>query len=317
MRDRISALLVILLTVLRVSLPYEIDLSSSAYLSEISVSDCDRPTARISEDLLDYPLTPMAHPGRADYKLGNCHDFSGKQTVVLFFLDDTESFWNQKDIHDFTNLVVLPGLAFLTEEAADWGVELSFEVKRYSTANSENLQLFSELVIANEGTSLSYYNSLLQVAAADMGYHSDEELLASLTEELGTDKIIPLVLVNKPGRSYALPQQAKFDSVVRAESAVIYADHIGWKSGSWRSEQNNDATVAHEILHLFGAEDYYAEDGEREGRASLARSEGSALDVMLLATYSLGVLRVTAPTAYGVGWTEERPAVVLNPSWYR
>jgi len=149
MKDRFSMALVILLTILRISLPYEIGGAeaavSAALISEISVEDCARPPASSSGDFSGAVQPPAFSMGRDWYGIGNCRELSGKQTVVLFFLDDGESSWSEKDVRDFTDLQILPGLAFLMKEAAAWDVELSFEVKRYSTALSEDLELYTKI----------------------------------------------------------------------------------------------------------------------------------------------------------------------------
>jgi len=125
------------------------------------------------------------------------------------------------------------------------------------------------------------------------------------------------VMAISPGRSFAQVQQGYPGEIAMTETVVLFSDLTGRASGSWRSIQDGDSTVAHEILHLFGAEDYYAEGGEREGRENLALSGGSAQDIMLVMSRDLDVLRVTAPTAYCVGWTDQCPSVMTDPDWSR
>ena len=70
------------------------------------------------------------------------------------------------------------------------------------------------------------------------------------------------------------------------------------------------STVAHEILHLFGAEDYYIDDERR------ALAERHFLDdIMLMDTHRLSGLSVAEATAYSVGWTDQIPEVCRYDDW--
>ena len=56
-------------------------------------------------------------------------------------MDDDESAWDKDEVIEFTEERVFPALSFLQEQAERWGVNLSFEVKRYFTALSEGLDM--------------------------------------------------------------------------------------------------------------------------------------------------------------------------------
>ena len=70
-------------------------------------------------------------------------------------------------------------------------------------------------------------------------------------------------------------------------------------------------TVAHETLHLFGAEDYYYPDS----RKALAK-QVYPTDIMLCAMSDLAYFTLDSYTAYCVGWTDTAPEVCSNPAWW-
>ena len=247
---------------------------------------------------------------RPRYGLGTCHTLSGEQTVVLFFMDDDESRWTKEDVIDFTDQKILPALDFLEKQAQSWGVELDFTVKRYSTALSGGLQMtYGGSVIKDLNVSGSTKDLPAQIAAL-MGCDRDDALLRALMEEFETESVIPLMLLNKDGVAYARAQLSP-GLGGHVEHAVVFADHLGHPAGSWRRMSRREATVAHEILHLFGAEDYYLD----EGRIRLAEKYYPN-DIMLLDTFRLSRLTVDAYTGYCVGWTDEVPAICSEEAWY-
>ena len=79
------------------------------------------------------------------------------------------------------------------------------------------------------------------------------------------------------------------------ESVVIYAGDS--------SDTSLPATIAHEMLHPFGADDLYFPYDTDTARAELAK-EYFPDDIMLRVDPLLSTLTIGAYTAYKVGWTD-------------
>ena len=247
---------------------------------------------------------------RSRYGLGTCHTLEGDQTVVLFFIDDEESYWTEAEVRDFTALRVIPALEFLCEEAATWGIELSFTVKRYSTPLSDGLSLRYDGEVIQDFNRHGSTKDLPKQCAAVFGFENEIDFLAALTEEHKNENIIPLMLLSKDGTAISRPQLSE-QIVDHMEHAILFTDRLSERENNWRYSRSRIATIAHEILHLFGAEDYYLTDG----RLTLAE-EHYPDDIMLLDTYDISALRVREMTAYAVGWIREPPALCFEAKWY-
>ena len=204
-----------------------------------------------------------------------------------------------------TRTQVLPALDFLQKQAAQWDVELSFCVKRYATALSGGMQFtYAGSVIRDLSISGSTKDLPLQVANI-LGCPDEMDLLVSLRLTYGTDLIIPLMLVNKSGTSYARKQLTE-GIFGHMEHAVIFSNSTSTFTGSGRDV----STVAHETLHLFGADDFYYP------QARLQLAERYYIDdIMLLDTRDMDRLKVDAATAYYIGWTDSVPVVCYIPEW--
>ena len=284
-----------------------IRLEKSRYPEDaFEVQDCTAPLKDGKSTVLENDNRIEAY--RSRYGLGTCHSFEGKQTVILFFMDDDESAWDEEEVAGFTEKRIFPALALLQEQSESWGVDLSFEVKRYSTALSEGLDMTYKGTVIKDLTVSGSTKDLPEQVAAILGFASGLELLAALMEEYGTDKIIPLMLIDKDGTSYARTQLSE-QIVDHMEHAVVFTDPLGYQSGSWL--WSGSATVAHEILHLFGAEDYY----KPYDRLVLAEKY-YINDIMLLDSYRLSRLDIGAYTGYCIGWTDQIPEICYDKRWY-
>ena len=111
-----------------------------------------------------------------------------------------------------------------------------------------------------------------------------------------------LLLVNKDGRSHAGIDFSD-DNGDDVECTTIFSSLMGHKT----------ASVNHELLHLFGAEDLYEEKstGENAARAAIAKIHYPN-DIMLAGSNK----SIGAYTAYAVGWTDEAPEVCTAPEFW-
>ena len=132
-------------------------------------------------------------------------------------MDDDESAWDKDEVIEFTEERVFPALSFLEEQAERWGVNLSFEVKRYFTALSEGLDMtYKGTVIkdllfrARPRTCLS---RPLRFWALLRAWSCSRRLWG-----IRNDKLIPLMLIDKNVASYALGVPSKLSVIWSAPS---------------------------------------------------------------------------------------------------
>ena len=263
------------------------------------------------------PLTVTVLPGITDvsqeqlrphYKLANCRNLEGNPVVVLIFIDDNESHWTKEDVSTFTKEHIMVGLNYLEKNAKKWGIQLDFVIESYSTP-------LSGYEIKYEGTvNKNLYNGgstkdVLDKAAQDIGCDSNWELYSYYKSKYPNDDIIFLNFLNKPGRSYTR-NAISTGYLEYSEHCVIFSDYLGSYPGM-REDGSRASTIAHEILHLFGAEDYYTS----VSRENLANQKYPN-DIML---WQYDVIRhnsIGDYTAFSVGWTDVVPEVCYDHRWW-
>ena len=238
---------------------------------------------------------------RVDYNLGTCRNLSGNVSVILFYMDDFESSWTSNEITNFTNNEVKPGLAFLEKEAKSYGVELNFSIKQsYSSIFYDD-----EVILSVKETGLATIDVLSQ-AAYGLNYSSDEEMISDFKSQYGTE-IVCFTIFNKNGTAYAI-NPTRGETMQIEEHCIIFAYDLNSNRNDPIGSQSS--IVAHEMLHLFGAEDFYA----TTDRKTLAKKYYPA-DIMLGANYYIITNNIDDATAFYIGWTDEVPDVLYNEKW--
>ena len=240
---------------------------------------------------------------RTDYQLGSCQDLSGNVAVILFFMDDFESSWTLEEADKYIVEEVKPGLEFLEQQAGVHGVELNLTVAQTYVSMYYNDEVITSMAL----TGMVTIDTVKQ-AAYQLGYsYSDEALLADQMQEFQADEIVYLTVFHKNGTAYAInpKREAEFDVV---EHCVLFA----WDLYSDGNDPGGAqaSVVAHEILHLYGAEDFYT-PYSRKTLASFVYPD----DIMLRTAYDIRENQLGDTTAFYIGWSDEVPDVILKPWW--
>ena len=245
---------------------------------------------------------------RPYYELANCRKLEGNPVVVLIFIDDNESCWTKDEVLTFTEEHILVGLDYLEERAKQWGVHLDFMIESYSTQLSDYEIKYEGIVnrnLYNGGST----KDVLDKAAADIGCESNWELYSYYKTKYPNDDIIFLNFLNKPGKSYAR-NAISTGYLEYSEHCVIFSDYLG-SFPDMRQDGSRASTVAHEILHLFGAEDYYLSLGREE-----LASQKYPDDIMLWQYDNIQDNSLGDCTAFSVGWTDVVPDVCYDYKWW-
>ena len=246
---------------------------------------------------------------RPNYELANCRRLENTPVVVLLFIDDDESHWTYDEAVSFLDKQILPGLHYLEDNAQKWGVSLDFTIETYATS-------FGTYTLSYDGTvnkNLLIGGStkdVLDQAASDLGYDSNWDFYSYYKSIYPEDEIIFLNFLNKSGKSYAR-HAISTGYLEYSEHCVIFADYLG-SSPEMRKDGSRAATIAHELLHLFGAEDYY----DSQSREALA-NQYYPDDIMLWQYDKIEDNVIGDCTAFSVGWTDTIPKVCYDDKWWR
>ncbi len=256
-----------------------------------------------------------AKPGneyRQWYDLGSAKQLTGSPYVLAFFVDDDESSWDSESVSYVWNNKIQPALSYLEERAGQWGVGLDFQTGSYYTGMNEGVSVRYDGTIfdnLDHSSGASYSFDVLDQISASLGFESKEAMDQYIRNYSGATDVVYLVVVNKDGRCYAVP-----DSYHNASDTLEYA--LVYSYGGDYEYEVLTASIAHEILHTFGAEDYYYEGQNNAHRSELA-SQLYPKDIMLTVEWEVSNNTLGDYTAYCVGWTDQMPSVCYDLNWYR
>lgn len=190
---------------------------------------------------------------------GGCDTLTGNVKITVVFVNDGMSSWNDTAISE-EKADHTEAAAVVTAAAKKYGktVNISFVYKTASVSGTPDM---------NSGT--SWAERALKAA----GLPAIDSLNNSLEKQYGVKEAPVVLCVNRTGRSFA-------QSNTGGEHIVLYAD---------------GNALAHELLHIFGAEDLYFPTTTSEAAKSVFGKS-----IML----SSAEPTVDSLNAYLVGWTD-------------
>lgn len=238
---------------------------------------------------------------RPDYNLGDCKKLEGDVKVVLFYFNDFESRWTVDEILNFTEKEIKPGLKFLEDSAKKFNIDLNLEI----VETRPLIHYQGEVQVDMKTTGLVTVDTI-DVGARSLGYKNSEEFIAAYKRKYSSE-IICYSIFNKNGTAYALnPQRDSEYDVI--EHVLLFAYDLKPVANVPVGAQAS--VVAHETLHLYGAEDYY-KPAERKALAQ----KNCPTDIMLTCDFYLWKNTFGVETAFYIGWTDEVPELVQNKNW--
>lgn len=247
------------------------------------------------------PLDPL----RPYYGMGTCTSLTNDPHILYMFVSDNESAWTNDEAVNFINSVLSPGVWWLEDEAAKWGVDVNIGATYYLGTGDGICHYDGILDDCDAGGN----SDILEQVAVSLGFQDKEQLYQMTQYWTGREEVLFLIIPNKPGRSYAFMDGVN-DEYVYMEHCVVFGQNKYVEEGVYPACA---ATAAHEILHCFGAEDYYIQDTTRR---QIAESYFPN-DIML--TIYMDDIRynsISHYTAYTVGWTDSVPNVCYDDNWW-
>lgn len=162
------------------------------------------------------------------------------------------------------------------------------------------------MIVSVRDTGLATIDVLTQ-AARGIGFADTEEMLDSFRKEYGTDEVVCFTIFHKNGTAYAINPKRGATPFVDEHCIVFVRD----LNSSGNDPAGSQASIiAHEMLHLFGAEDFYASASRKQLARALYPS-----DIMLGANYDVRTNTLGKATAFYIGWTDEIPDILYDEGW--
>lgn len=245
-----------------------------------------------------------------DYPLGTAAELDGKIVVVSIFLNDNTSSWDFESPEDLETVQKLSknvsmGLDWITACGKNYGKDIEFI---YNWDNDEKLfyAIDIDCDFSDGQSNIDKVKTLID--------DNFKEISNLLLDKYETENIIYAMYLNEPEDTnmvcYALPFNGTELGYDMPYEVICLTNYV------YGAEQG-PATYAHEMLHLFGAPDYYMVDeiGNNCGTTQefVDYCENNMKNEIMFSTYD--VYTNTIPkdkvtndfsdlTAYFVGWLD-------------
>ena len=248
-------------------------------------------------------------PYRPGYQMGSCQRLSGNIATVTLFVDSGRNKWTEKEAQRYYRKVIAPGFQFLEDKARQRDMDLHFDNWQLISTEDDELYLSSsEIIITGDFDKISTQEGLFDRFARSLAFQGEYEMNAYFERLFDVDQVVYILVLNKPGRAFAYQDNGD-PSQDWIEFCTLYTKSSDGFIVSPR-------TLAHEVLHLFGAEDYYDPNGDKPERKKLAE-QVCPNDIMLRNMNDIRLHEVSDITAYTVGWLQQAPDTVKDPLWFQ
>ena len=234
---------------------------------------------------------------RSAWNKGACRTLGEDVYVVAIFINDARSVWYDYTYHWLLENKLEPGMNLIRQESSRYGYPLEMN---YSVYRDIKIDVSTPAFFEEQNT----HTAFLSAVTNAMGFSSPSEMLDYHQEYFGYEQIAYFFCTNGNGRSYA------HRSYTANSEEIEYCVFFTLYDSGWATSHS---TVPHEILHLFGAEDMYAEGTQRVNREKLAY-QLCPDDVMLGDEHNLPI--VDLYTAYTIGWLDTMPAEYNRDDWW-
>ena len=274
------------------------------------------------------------------WEYGSCGKPEGKIVVLSIYADSADVTWTDSSEDELRKDVMrerlLTGTKWISDQASKYGKTVEFIC---DWEKDSNLQIST-----NMEADLTFISDTNKEEILDNIQNEASEYGSKLIEKYNADGIIYAYMLNIPEEmgkfsSVAMPYRGSDDENVEASDVnvdagtdVDTAEHVDANAIPY---DRNEAIIlgyttwgidcypaiyAHEILHLFGAPDFYDIDKHGNNYGTNEESvkwfeENNANDIMF-EMYNIGedglpkeeiVQEITDATAYYIGWLEEWP----------
>lgn len=239
--------------------------------------------------LLGLPVNSYSETGdlgepASSFELGSAKRLEGRNVIVCFYVDTPESSWKTSEINS-TVKDMKTACEYIEDTASKYGIETSFEYDWSLGGKNRCLYHRAKIPFLTDETDAS--DDL-------MGEYIEKWVsylpsFDAVKEAYNADNVFFIVFLSQEGRSYSLVYDGE-DSV--NESIEIY-------------KGENPSSIAHEILHLFGAHDYYDGAEYTEDVVSYIKKKYPN-EIMLTTQMGKGKIpqMVSDITAYHLGWID-------------
>jgi len=226
------------------------------------------------------------------WRSGSAYSLSGKIYVLTIFISETN--WEYDDkIQQYDKIYEAQN--WITQQAKTYNKTIDFIGGQFGL---EETIIMKDIPVgtASGNEPVDIINTALQ----KIGYSNPLIFFEWVKNNTDADNCAVLILANKAGNGYAVPcneelinYSTRNKELYFLEGTILYRKYLN----------NNDlasASIAHELLHLFGAWDLYQTYAQPKSREDKAK-ELFPDDIMLRTSYDINTLKIDKLTAWLVG----------------
>jgi len=254
--------------------------------------------------LISISMQPLRAQSLEDWRYGSAYELKGNvYTLSVFISRQGKGGWTDEEKRKVL-AKQSEAMSWLKTQALNYGIKVNFEACGVYGFEEDIKMTTIERGTASGNEPGDWVSRMLY----KLGYKSSLDIVKWVHSKTNAQQIQVLIYAKGRGRSYAMSSREGVDKEQHfVEGAIVY-------------EQNNDgqemlaSTIAHEILHLYGAWDLYQNQYQ-----SSVNDERSRLlfpnSIMRIVSHDINELEVDEVSAWLAGWNPNQKAWYesLNP----
>jgi len=222
---------------------------------------------------------------------GSATTLDGKFYVLTCYVSQTG--WTDDEVSE-CRAMIYQAENWLVRQAEAYGKDVSFVNGSFGLKKP----LLFDNIVSGNGVGDEPVD-LVSKVMKKIGYDNGLEFVDWVNSNTDCTGCLVLIVANQPGRGYSMAYNDAYDrKEFFLEGTMLYTSYEEGVPGC-------AAGIAHEMCHLFGAEDLYAtfiQTAENEARARELFPD----DIMLRTSYDINSLKIDKLTAWLMGLTEDR-----------
>lgn len=209
----------------------------------------------------------------------------GDVYIIPFFIDTDQDEWFDDEVDYYLNELNQAQTWILNQSKDYYNIQLEF-IDDYFDSRDE------VAYIKNVYWGISRH--IKSIVMEDLGYDSVDHYLEFNNFDKDSDKVIMLFFVKQDGRSHAYDgNRSVFSKTNTVDHAIVYCNSTSGMITDYK-------TISHEMLHLFGAWDFY--EGRPQNPTKARALKELYPNSVMLSTYKNDNPTLDEINAWRIGW---------------
>jgi hypothetical protein len=232
------------------------------------------------------------------WRAGSAYKLSGKIYTLSCFVSGPNEEWTYNEKLEMLDLLK-EGQKWISAQALKNSISVEFNESGSFGLNKDIKLSRIERGTASGNESVDWVSKVFYT----IGYKSIFDFDSWIKKNTKADNYQVIIFVKGKGNGYAMAYSTEMKKdKFYVEGAVLYEKYNG-------GTKLASSSIAHEILHLYGAWDLYKTFNQTEGNEERARALFPN-SIMLRTSYNINELNIDNLTAWLIGWNN-------NPKeWY-